>query len=49
MEINPQEIIKQLSNEIARLNVDNAVLRAALAQAQEQGNGDEKKAGSDTF
>lgn len=41
MEINPQEIIKNLANEIARLSVDNAVLKAALEakeQPQEDGN-----------
>jgi hypothetical protein len=34
MEINPQEIIKQLSSEIARLNVEVAILKTALEQVQ---------------
>lgn len=30
MDINPQEVIKHLANEVARLTIDNAVLKAAL-------------------
>lgn len=45
MDINPQEVIKHLSNEIARLNIDNAIMRAALEQAQEKLNGIEAQAG----
>jgi hypothetical protein len=45
MEINPQEVIKQLSNEIARLNVELALLKAALSQTQEN-NGGEEEAGT---
>lgn len=41
MDINPQEVIKHLANEVARLNVDNAVLRAALeAKEKSEDDGD---------
>lgn len=41
MDINPQEVIKHLANEIARLNIDNALLKAALEakeKSEEDGN-----------
>lgn len=41
MEINPQEVIKQLSAEIARLNVELAIIKSALEQAN---NGIQEKA-----
>lgn len=37
MDINPQEVIKQLSNEIARLNIEVAILKSALEQVQSNG------------
>ena len=41
MDINPQEVIKHLSNEISRLNIENAVLKAAL-EAKEKPEEDGK-------
>lgn len=37
MDINPQEVIKHLSNEIGRLNLELAILKTALEQAQNDG------------
>lgn len=45
MEINPQEVIKQLSSEIARLNIELALVKAALSQQQESNGGKEETAG----
>lgn len=44
MEINPQEVIKHLSNEISRLNLELAFVKAALSQ-QEVINATEEEAG----
>jgi hypothetical protein len=41
MEINPHEVIKQLTSEISRLALDNAILRAALeAKEKPEEDGD---------
>ena len=42
MDVNPNEVIKHLTNEISRLNVELAILRAALSQ-QESANGKEEE------
>jgi hypothetical protein len=43
MEINPQEVIKHLSNEISRLNIELAVLKAALNQQEDNGSEEETR------
>jgi hypothetical protein len=42
MEIDPQEVIKNLSSEITRLNIELAILKAALAQKEYNGEAEEK-------
>lgn len=37
MEVNPQDVIKILSEEITRLNIELAVLKAALSKQGENG------------
>ena len=44
MEIDPQEVIKHLSNEISRLNIELAILRSALSQKDSSGSEEETKA-----
>lgn len=41
MDVNPNEVIKYLANEVTRLSIDNAVLRAAL-EAKEKAEEDGK-------
>jgi hypothetical protein len=44
MDIDPQEVIKHLSSEISRLNVELAILKSALIQKESNGE-TEKTAG----
>lgn len=43
MEIDPQEVIKHLSAEITRLNIELAILKAALAQKEPNGSEEETR------
>jgi hypothetical protein len=41
MEIDPQEVIKHLSAEITRLNIELAILKAALGKKESDGGEEE--------
>jgi hypothetical protein len=43
MEIDPQEVIKYLSSEISRLNIELAILRSALSQQEKNGSEEETR------
>jgi|688.fasta_scaffold125368_6 hypothetical protein len=43
MEIDPQEVIKHLSSEISRLNIELAILRAALSKKESDGGEEETR------
>lgn len=43
MDIDPQEVIKNLSNEIARLNIEVAFLKAVLSQKEAHGTEEETR------
>lgn len=44
MEVNPQQVINNLSAEISRLNIELAILRAALSAKEDNGSEEENGA-----